>query len=454
MTHRFCHNCQIFIQSEEANCFKCNQPAESLVSATNSTTETRPLISNNTQEKTDTGFKPIQETRIESDPSQNPLLQHFPKFDNINSGRSSDPQKTVLKATPFKVHYQDLPNPAFEKPSLSRVIVPTIAVIIAVVLLGIGVSYTRSYFAAMPEQRVDQLMASKHAYENGLNFVPQPLHPETAAQTPWFWGWFRSKPTAEEVFEHYQNVTGVTTENTKFQTAHINATVEVSTPTSEIDAVSADLKRQAASNVFPKDGKFHSQNSPEMGPWSFVGQVVMLLKAPDKAVISMEMIPKIVDPRGIRIYVNAGISGDQSWSHVKVNAGSQVTEKDGDNDVLPPAFSKNDNFLATAICRSAYEKLEFAGIQPAMNRQNYLIKGTRPNGKMDLIYFDTETGLINKYSGISGDIYVINYAQFKGIWMPSEVLQKAGPGLVRMTLQEISKDTPINDSLFKKPEQF
>lgn len=420
MNQAFCHNCQIFLDTVYDYCWKCNDKLEILNVINPVNSENKPIIANQQQ------F------------SQNDEVHQTPN-NWTNPAHSSNDQEPVFETGGYRNIQANSAanNPEFEKSNFSTVIKPALLSLIVLVGLGFFCTYTKAYFAGLPDQKAREIGEAK--FTTGK------------PQIPWFSSWFRSQPTAEEVFEHFEDVTASKGKTLVSQTMVVKGNIQFSFPNAELEKTYKELRSGALTNSFPVFAPVSNPFSkPKSEIWDFDIEMEMSMKAPNKMLLSMTMTPKDTNIKNVKLYSWSGSNGDEKWVVNKAFINGDQRQSENEVNTLPGLFSNDNDSLTTTFVKEEYQKIEYIGVEAIAERKHYFIKATKPNGQMDSLYFDIETGLVNKVVGKDGDVYIVGYSDMNGVKMPTKLLVKAGNGLIMMTFSEIRKDVPLDDSIFLK----
>lgn len=419
MNQAFCHNCQIFLDTVYDYCWKCNDKLEILNVINPIKSENKPIIPNQQQ------F------------SQNNEV-HQTTNEQSNSAHYTNIEEPVFETGGYRnIQANSTANPVFEESNFSTIIKPALLSLVVLVSLGFFCSYTKSYFASIPDQKAREIGEAKFA-------TGKP-------QIPWFSSWFRSQPTAEEVFEHFEDVTASKGKALVSQTMVVKGNIQFSFPNAELEKTYKELKTGVMSNSFPNGAPIISSFSkPKSEIWDFDIEMEMSMKAPNKLLLSMTMTPRDTSIKNVKLYSWSGSNGVEKWVVNKAFINGNQRQSENDVNTLPNFFSNDTDSLTMTFVKEEYQKIEYIGVETLAERKHYFIKATKANGQMDSLYFDIETGLVNKVVGKDGDVYIVNYRDMDGVKMPGQMLVKAGTGLIMMTFSEIKKDVPLDDAIFLK----
>lgn len=433
MNQAFCHFCQMFFETVHQHCWQCSSPAEIL----------GPVKPKNEQDSIADSAPPTNENEFAANEKTASANEESPKYTPLPPPRSYQRQTSGSAGENYS-SYQNLSD---EKPDVFRLLKPGLLCVAILVGVGFLCSYTKAYFAAMPGQRVDEIMDAK--YNAGK---PPEKTPEKPQET-WFWSFFRSEPTAEEIFEHFEDVTEATDKNLLYKTMVLSGSVNFSVQ----DAEPEKCYRQMQSAAYAENNSCFTfmpsyiNTGAKPGPWDFDTNFEMSLKSPNKIVIAGTMTPKDARLQGVKLSFWTGTDGEKKWRVNKtVIRGEKFSDEKENDESLPSIFSNDTDLLSSTFVKDFYEKAEYIGKEDIAGRKHYAVKGTKKSGQADMLYFDMETGLVSKFLSRNGEVYILKYSTIDGVKVPSKTLFKDGNGLIMMTISGIKTDVELNDSIFQQ----
>ncbi len=440
----FCHTCQEFLETPNKFCKKCGMMLEILQTILSAESATNTVNSNTYVENQQPHFSNSQQDSTFVSNSQNNNFQEnqFGTVNNypqpINSGYSQNQPNFQRDNFQAKKYSQD--NQVFAESDGSVVMKTAIkffVVVICLIGLGFGVNYAKDYFAAMPQQTIDNIMASKNNIVGNNNQGIQ----KTVNQTPWCWCWFRKNPTAEEVFEKYESAANLVGK----------------------DVVSQTITIVGHANFIPVD--INSSKNESIQKFNFA--IELYMKAPNKVLVKMNMTfkrnytilndfmnPVVSDEQkkmmdSFNAKIITGTSGDGRWEIKNITANGQTKKEETENEKNDfDKFTNKTDHLTMTFSRQQYQNIEFIGIDNVENRKTYLVKGVKPSGDIELLYFDIETGLVNKYFSKDNEVYIDSYNEYQGVKMPSMIRQRMYDLYFSLHISDIKQNDQFDDSIF------
>lgn len=294
----------------------------------------------------------------------------------------------------------------------------------------------------------------------------------------WFWSFYRHEPTVGEIFTHNLEVSGGATRVAGLRSLRSEG---------RLGFIGGEASRVAA--AVGGEGTF-----------------VMHVKAPDKAVMEVELgPPKSSEPRfaamrptlsdyfkpaapQITVSLRRGFDGARGWEHVErtiLTPGSTVPAKqhstrelDGD-DLERIKHSARATGLVrpgdeyTALRLTGRERVTWGtrpGTTPAGNplvdddlrgHEAYVVRGVNREGKEETLYFDTETGLLLRVDfeaeNADGETVKVacafgDYKEAGGLKLPHRIHFKRDEESMTLTLEKYLLNEPLPDSTFAMPE--
>lgn len=184
----------------------------------------------------------------------------------------------------------------------------------------------------------------------------------------------------------------------------------------------------------------------ELSPMGVKGSVESFYRADNRSLtkVLLEGVGEILD----------GYDGTTAWTTDPVQ-GSRV--KQGRELVQSKRLSM---FGREVNLASSYTSMTVRGIEKVGDRDTYVVVGSTDGLPDDVLYFDTETGLMLRSDGIvitpAGDQSISNfyedYRDVGGIKSAFKVRAKTPAFEFTTLLTEIKYDVPIEDSKFVQPK--
>lgn len=270
-------------------------------------------------------------------------------------------------------------------------------------------------------------------------------------QKPWFSGWFRSKPTAEEVFEHNLEVSGG---------AEAVAAVKShrSTGTLTFSPVQYDYAYYRGARALPPPAR-----------------VVTYAKAPDKILTELEMGRPSEFAEDAHV-IRRGFDGRRGWEYVERyerEPGVSQPVKRAELREMEDAELEQARHYAGAggVVRLAgqYGSLlmlenqkvsqpRYRGLKQ-FDRECYVVRGLNRQNKLETFYFDIDTGLLLRFDfdtqGPDGpatiEAYPEDYREVGRLLLPFRLTFKADDVWVNVVFDHFKLNDTILDSAFEMP---
>lgn len=435
MIQGFCHYCQIFLETEQDYCSHCYEKLEviSVLSENGSVpqnaAETLPptpeIVLGNAEYDLPTDTAPT-ETHTQPAPQSNfsePVTQATPV---------ADPAFGFYKPTPTKdLELTNLKNTNAKPSSLTK---PAIITLVVFVALGTFCTYSRSYFAAKPGEMMQKYDAARLG-------KPAPAG-ESATQNPWFWSFFRSEPTADEIFEHFEETTFIKNKPLASTSHFIKGTMRFGSAATDIERAYVEM-RGMGNNSLPISSRVN-------GFADVNTDFEMSIKLPDKVFLKMEMTPTVTSSNQNKMIAFVGTDGSETWSFVNSFINGSTKREESNKKERLPVLDNKEQYLNPTFKREMYQSLKLVTTETIGGRKNYFVQATKPNGDLESLYFDIETGLVTKHSGKQGDVYIVNYSMIGEVLMPAVMIQKVKNETLLINLTDYKTDVPFDDSIFQK----
>jgi hypothetical protein len=448
----FCHSCQLFTDTITGFCGTCNDLIEitgdyspaNTFSQNTSVSSSEP-VSHYTESPTFVSQN--RQTQI-----NNQNYERQPQNTTVNRNVNYVNEKTGLQGNIYKNSFTGNNDSGIKDSEGYSILTLGIIGLILFVGLGFGITYTRAYFAAMPDKiakeatdaRNDPTFQKRAAefLSKSQNETVNAAVPATT-QKPWFSSWFGANPTAEEIFEKHEKETLIEGKNLSAQSMYLSGKLNIK-------------------SIKPK-------GSNETKNITVTSDFEMSLKVPNKAFIRMEMksekpaptpensmnsfnnwyYDKPVRPSpNIKVGVIAGSDGTNRWSVTRalINGSIKTQESNsGDESSIDKALNNPDAFIFN---RQKYQSIEFLGIENVGEKKAYLLKVAKQNGETDLLYFDIETGLIINFVAKDHKMLIKTYGRFEGVKMPSSFQIEMPEMTFQMDIFQMKPDVPFDDSIF------
>jgi hypothetical protein len=440
----FCHTCQKSAETSNGFCEICNDLVEITedysTQSLNTAVSLSEPFSQNIENKT--FISPTQQTQVNN--------QNYTPQPNGDTTGNND--YYVNRRTGFGGNIHAKPNTTFSNPAIEGsegYSILTLGIIGLFLFLGLGygISYAKAYFASMPDKIATEATEARNNPEfqkrasEFLGNLQSGANPAATvavtAQKPWFSSWFKSNPTAEEIFEKYESETVVNGKSLNATSMFFSGKLSIS---------SIKPKGSTVSNNVAVTSDFE-----------------MSMKAPNKVFMKMEMRTNVPTQSNngytqysdfsqpmqtVKAGVTAGFDGTNRWSITKVLIGGGIKTQetnDANEGSIDKALNNPDAFVFN---RQKYQSIEFSGTEAIGSKKSYIIKATKDSGEIDLLYFDIETGLINYYVSKDYKMLISTYGRFEGYKTPS-VFQIETPEMTfQMDIFQLKPDVPFDDSIF------
>jgi photosynthetic reaction center cytochrome c subunit len=150
--------------------------------------------------------------------------------------------------------------------------------------------------------------------------------------------------------------------------------------------------------------------------------------------------------------IHQGFDGAIGW--VKNQNG--VFEMSGDG--LAQA-KREGNFYADTRLKEQYTAVAVEGKDSLVNREVFVIRGTRADGTWEKLLFDVQSGLLLRrywetstfFGQLPSGIDYDNYKKVGSVRMPFTIRRSRPGTMLLQTVSEIKLNLPIDDSKFSKP---
>ncbi|MBC7931107.1 MAG: hypothetical protein H7Z38_11150 [Rubrivivax sp.] len=181
----------------------------------------------------------------------------------------------------------------------------------------------------------------------------------------------------------------------------------------------------------------------EIPQYALNGSVEVYAKDPNKKLTVLNM----PGPFGQRLEARNGKGG---WGQKPSAAAYDVT-RNTEQDI------EGVNGL---IAKTHYSKLSLKGKAIVGVREAYVIEGTQPGAPPELLYFDTQNGLMVRHDVVkkgkdddgAGSTFFEGFAKVNGIVMPTVIREVYKEFTVITRFYEVKFNVHIEDSLFERPK--
>ena len=270
-------------------------------------------------------------------------------------------------------------------------------------------------------------------------------------QKPWFNGWFRSKPTAEEIFEHNLEVSG------------------------GAEAVAAVKSHRSTGTLtftpVRSDGAYYYGEHKLPPP----ARITTYAKAPDKILTELEMGPpsQFADDRH---FVRRGFDGRRGWEYVeryeREPGVSQAVKRAELRELAGAELEQARHYAgAGGLVRLAeqYGSLvmlenqkvsqpRYQGLKQ-FERECYVVRGLNRQNRLETFYFDIDTGLLLRLDfdtqGPDGpatiEAYPEDYREVGRLLLPHRLSFKADDVWLTVVFDHFKLNDTVLDSAFEPP---
>jgi hypothetical protein len=316
---------------------------------------------------------------------------------------------------------------------------------VPVVLLLALFAVWRYYSAKNAETRM-KLVQTEIASQYGI--VDTTVHEQE--QKPWFWSLFRSNPTAQEIFDHNEEVSGGRDAIRSVKSGRMRGEFFV-----------VDRSTRQSSAYFANGGK-----------------IVVHAKAPNRVAAEMEFARNAYRNKEDPVIglVRRGFDGSRGWEYVEryvKEPGFATPVRHAELRALDGAelerlkshaeavglVSLKDRF--TSLMLTGQEKVgkEVSSGFAALGREAYVVQGLNLENKSETFYFDIETGLLLRFDFTEGtgddrvavECYPEDYRQVGKLRLPFTLVYKIKETTITIKFEDINLNGEITDSTFAMP---
>ncbi len=122
-------------------------------------------------------------------------------------------------------------------------------------------------------------------------------------------------------------------------------------------------------------------------------------------------------------------------------------------------MKRNADFYRAVRLKEIYPKMSVTGKEAVNGHDAYVLEATPPDGAVEWMYFDTESGLLVRHKGqneaptgpVMVETTLSDYREVDGIKLPFTTYVSRPDIGFTIRLSEVKHDLPIEDSKFEKP---
>lgn len=117
------------------------------------------------------------------------------------------------------------------------------------------------------------------------------------------------------------------------------------------------------------------------------------------------------------------------------------------------------DFFFDINLKGQYKTMSLVGRDRVGNREFYVIEGTRPEGQVEKLFFDVESGLLVRryweaptyFGQLPNSSDFDSYRKVGNVWAPFVIRRSRGGQTFLQTITELKLNAKIDESIFKKP---
>lgn len=187
-------------------------------------------------------------------------------------------------------------------------------------------------------------------------------------------------------------------------------------------------------------GRFTSSILKETGTYEVWG------KYPDKT-LSVIQFPRVGT-------IKKGFDGETRW----VQTPAATVNDEGSSGIAE--VEKDADIYNSGKIKSLYESMRLEGNAQLNGRNVYLVEGKPAKGPAEKLLFDAQTGLLLRWDMVRrdpkrGNVFVKvsldDYREVDGVKVPFNLRFAFESSELRMTVDELQHNVPLEDAMFKKP---
>jgi len=150
-----------------------------------------------------------------------------------------------------------------------------------------------------------------------------------------------------------------------------------------------------------------------------------------------------------------GFDGENRW--VQTPAGSYI---DNDSPEEIAELERDAEVFSAGKIKSVFESMKLESRARINGRDMYVIQGTPPKGPAEKLFFDIENGLLVRWdmarrvqnrSTVFVKVHLEDYRDVGGVKMPFNIRFAFESFSLRIKVDELEHNIPIDDAMFKKP---
>jgi hypothetical protein len=123
------------------------------------------------------------------------------------------------------------------------------------------------------------------------------------------------------------------------------------------------------------------------------------------------------------------------------------------------SLTRDAEFYHDLKLKELYARIRLVGKVKHGFREVYLVEGTPRVGDPEMLYFDIESGLLvrrdvtrqTSHGLVHAEIYFSDWHTVDGLKIPFKTTQKMSNQTFIFTLQEVTHNVPIDETIFRKP---
>jgi len=151
-----------------------------------------------------------------------------------------------------------------------------------------------------------------------------------------------------------------------------------------------------------------------------------------------------------------GFSGDTGWGKDPDSGLHDMNKSE------QTAAKRDYDFYRETRLKDLYPKMALSGKTKVDDRDAYIVEATSPDGSLEKLYFDAESGLLVRrdFERVTIDdgivLYEVDYDDYKdveGLKLPSTIRRKTPDYTLTYRFTEIKQNVPIEDTKFNKPDK-